>query len=136
MIRHILHILFVFLTALVAVLLCGAKPSALEFESREYDFGTIADSHEPVTHEYRFVNTLDEPVAVLSVSTGCGCTRPQYPIEPVKAGAKGVIKITFLPQGQRGEISKTIRVRYRAATARRSATVNLRLQGSVVPDKK
>lgn len=122
--------------ALVASVLSAAKPAALEFESREYDFGTISESHDPVSHEYRFVNTLDEPVAVLSVSTGCGCTRPQYPIEPVKAGGKGVIKITFLPRGQRGEISKTIRVRYRAATARRSATVNLRLQGSVVPDAK
>jgi len=122
--------------ALAALVLAAAKPAALEFDSREYDFGAIADDHAPVTHEYRFVNTLDEPVAVLSVSTGCGCTRPQYPVEPIKPGAKGTIKITFLPAGQHGEINKTIRVRYRGATARRSHTVNLRLQGSVTPAAK
>lgn len=117
-------------------LFVSAKPPALEFAEKEFDFGTISDTHAPVVHEYTFTNVSAEPVAVLSVSTGCGCTRPAYPLEPVKPGKKAKIKITFLPAGQRGEINKDIRVRFRGAKASKSQRVTLRLRGNVVPDKK
>lgn len=120
--------------AVIAVALPSARGShALEFKETSYDFGNIADNHAPVVHEYEFVNTADEPVAVLSVSTGCGCTRPEYPAKPIDAGKTGKIKITFLPAGQRGEINKDIKVRYRAATARASKRITLRLHGHVTP---
>ncbi len=106
----------------------------LQFDETSYDFGTISDKHAPVVHEYKFVNSADEPVAVLSVSTGCGCTRPEYPVKPVKPGESGNIKITFLPKGQRGHISKDITVRYRSATAKSSKRITLRLRGNVTPD--
>ncbi len=122
--------------ALLAVALPSAKGShALEFKDTSYDFGTIADSHAPIVREYEFVNVADEPVAVLSVSTGCGCTNADYPVRPVEPGKGGRIKITFLPSGQRGEINKDIKVRYRAATARSSKRITLRLHGYVTPEK-
>jgi len=121
--------------ALLAVALPSAKKGhALEFKETTYDFGNIADTHAPIVHEYEFVNTADEPVAVLSVSTGCGCTRPEYPVKPIGPGKDGKIKITFLPAGQRGEINKDIKVRYRAATARSSKRITLRLSGYVTPE--
>ncbi len=69
-----------------------------------------------------------------SVSTGCGCTRPEYPAKPIDPGKSGKIKITFLPAGQRGDINKDIKVRYRAATARSSKRITLRLNGHVTPE--
>lgn len=120
----------------VAALLLSAKPAALEFAEREFDFGTVPDSHAPIVHEFEFTNVSAEPVAILSVTTGCGCTRPKYPLEPVKAGKSAKIKITFLPKGQKGEINKDIRVRFRGAKARSSQRVTLRIHGHVTPPAK
>lgn len=124
------------LLPLLALLMTSAKPAELlEFQEKTYDFGTITDKHDPIVHEYEFTNTADEPVAVLSVSTGCGCTRPVYPTEPIRPGKKAKIKITFLPAGQKGEINKSIKVRYRGATARSSERVTLQLRGFVEKEK-
>lgn len=114
---------------------CGAAGTApLEFDSTTYDFGEISEKAEPVVHEFEFVNTSDEPVAVLSVSTSCGCTRPEYDPKPVAPGAKSKIKITFLPAGQAGNITRVIQVRYRGAKASGSKRTTLRLKGVVVKD--
>lgn len=129
--NSLLYILLAFL----AVALTAAKGSdPLTFEDKKFDFGTVTESHDAIVHEYKFVNTSDEPVAVLSVSTGCGCTRPDYPVRPVAPGDSGIIKITFEPMGQRGSINKSIAVRYRSATARSSKRTTLRLSGNVIPD--
>jgi len=129
--------LFTYLLLIIAATL-GARAAdgdILKFETTKYDFGTISDDHAPVVYEYRFTNTSDEAVAVLSVSTGCGCTRPEYPLKPVAPGKTAVIKITFLPAGQRGNINKDIKVRYRGAKARNSKRTTLRLNGYVTPVK-
>ena len=128
------RIAYLFLLLMTAAL-CHAKDNGhlLEFAETAYDFGTVADTAAPVVHEYEFVNTSDDPVAVLAVSTGCGCTRPEYPVKPLAPGEKGVIKITFLPAGQSGEINKDIKVRYRGAKASSSKRITLRLKGFVKP---
>jgi hypothetical protein len=133
MMRKLIYSL-IFVVALVA--LPSAKSGdLLQFKETTFDFGTISDTSAPVVHEYEFVNTADESVAVLSVSTGCGCTRPKYPTEPIKAGKKNKITVTFLPAGQSGEINKDIKVRYRGATAGSSKRITLRLRGVVTPSK-
>ncbi len=124
---------------LLLVIMAVALPSAgtkeiLTFAEKTFDFGTVSESSAPVVHEFTFTNTSDEPVAVLSVSTGCGCTRPVYPVEPVAPGRTGVIKITFTPKGQAGSVNKDIKVRYRGAKARSSQRTTLRLRGKVIPD--
>lgn len=129
--KRILSYLLLILSATLAA--NAADDDILKFETTKYEFGTIPDDHEPVVHEYTFTNTSDEPVAVLSVSTGCGCTRPEYPLKPVAPGKTAVIKITFLPKGQRGDINKDIKVRYRGAKARSSKRTTLRLSGRVIP---
>ena len=125
---------FYLIIAMLAVVTTSAKgDDILQFEEKNYDFGAIKDDHEPIVHEFKFVNTSTEPVAVLSVSTGCGCTRPEYPVKPIEPKAEGTIKITFLPKGQRGDINKNITVRYRGATAKSSKRITLRLRGNVSP---
>lgn len=125
-------IFFAALAAGLGLSLCSAKkPQLLEFETLEHDFGTVGESADPVVVNYNFINTAAEPVAVLSVSTGCGCTRPDYPVRPIEPGGKGTIKITFLPKGQQGSVSKSIIVRYRGAKASSSQRITLRLRGTV-----
>lgn len=105
----------------------------LEFAEEIYNFGTVTESSKPVVHEYEFTNTADEPVAVMSVSAACGCTQPEYPVKPLMPGEKGIIKVTFNPEGQKGEVDKEILVRYRGAKARSANRIALRLRGSVIP---
>ncbi|MDE7468186.1 MAG: DUF1573 domain-containing protein [Muribaculaceae bacterium] len=115
--------------ALVAVISAAAK--TLEFPVTDYDFGTVSEAGKPVVHEFEFKNVSDEPVAVLSASAQCGCTHPEYPAKPIAPGATGVIKVTFVPAGQGGNVNKDVRVRFRGATAKKSERVTLRLKGRV-----
>lgn len=121
--------------AAVLLLFTAAKaPDPLQFDHKTFDFGTVSESADPIVHSFTFVNVASEPVAVLSVSTGCGCTRPTYPTEPIAPGDSAAILITFTPKGQSGSISKDIKVRYRAATASSSRRTSLRLRGTVIPN--
>lgn len=126
--------LLIFLLAVMTIAASAKTKHLLEFADTSYDFGTVKESTAEVVHEYVFTNVSDEPVAVLSVSTGCGCTRPDYPVKPLAPGEKAVIRITFLPAGQSGEINKDIKVRYRGAKASSSSRITLRLKGAVVKD--
>lgn len=106
------------------------SPELLQFAKTSIDFGTVTEQAEVVC-EYEFTNVADEPVAVLSVSASCGCTQPEYPVKPLKPGEKGVIKVTFIPDGQTGNIIKDIKVRYQRAKATSSKSTTLRLKGYV-----
>lgn len=108
-------------------------PQMLEFVSTEHDFGTVSESAAPFVVEYEFENVADVPVAVLSVSAACGCTKPEYPVRPLRPGEKGVIKVTFTPDGQVGEVNKDIKVRFQRAKAPASKSLVLRLRGVVTP---
>lgn len=122
------------------IVICMALTAAkskdlLQFDRTTYDFGTIYESDRPVDVEYTFTNTDTEPVAILTVNTGCGCVRAKYPTAPVAGGKSGVIKVTFKPKGQSGSINRNIKVRYRGAKAKSSRHITLRLRGRVTPDK-
>ena len=126
------HVILTLLAAILSIAAAYAK--SLEFPVTDFDFGTISDTASPVVHEFEFKNVTDEPVAVLSASAQCGCTHPEYPVKPVAPGATAVIKVTFVPTGQRGNINKDVRVRFRGAKARKSERVTLRLTGRVVAE--
>lgn len=108
------------------------KKVGVEFEATSHDFGTVAENKGPVIYTYTFDNTGSSPVAIITVATSCGCTRPEYTRKPVAPGEKGVIKVTFNTEGQRGEVNKDIKVRLRNANGK-AERVTLRLNGVVVP---
>ena len=85
----------------------------IEFKEQEYDFG----SFEPVgndtlkSHSFRFYNTGQQPLVILHVATGCGCTRPQYPKTPILPGDSGTVTVNYKGYGQRvGPFRKSITV--------------------------
>lgn len=124
-------------TALVAALLllvtiaaAAAGKANIKFESTSYDFGNIKASGGPVTAVYEFKNTGDAPLVIVNVTNGgCGCTKPDYPKEPVKPGMRGVIKIHFNPAGRRGELNRQVKVKTNGATK----TVALTFSGVIIP---
>ena len=128
------RILLILLTLLcTGTLSAGHKTPKLQFDSTVFDFGNVSVETEKIVHEYVFINPADEPVAILSVSTGCGCARPEYPVEPIAPGASGKITITYLVKGQAGEVNRDIKVRYRGATASSSERTTLRFRGVITP---
>ena len=106
----------------------------VSFDTLIYDFGTVSASAPAVKHEYVFEVTGKQPVAILYATPSCGCTASDFPRKPVKPGEKGIIKVTFDPKGQKGEVEKDVRVRFKNG-ADKSEQLTLRIRGVVLPAK-
>ncbi len=66
----------------------------MKLDNAVYDYGTIEyDSNGRCYFE--FTNDSDQELIVNTVRTSCGCTRPEWPKEPVKPGEKGQIGVSY-----------------------------------------
>ena len=72
----------------------------------EYDFGTISENEGFAEHIFKFKNTGTAPLTIARVQASCGCTMPEWPLDPINPGQEGVIIITFNPKGRLGAFSK------------------------------
>ncbi|MGM9845786.1 MAG: DUF1573 domain-containing protein [Muribaculaceae bacterium] len=132
-------IIATYIIALLGIAMASAaKPDTcgLQFEEMTYDFGTIKEEAKTVVHEYQFVNTSDEAVAIIAAAASCGCTRPTFDAKPIAPGKTGMIKVTFYTRGQAGEVSKDIKVKVRKASAKSAKRFTLKLTGVVIPQDK
>ena len=75
-----------------------------------HHFGEIVQG-KPVTAEFSFTNTGDEPILIADVVPGCGCTASDYSKEPVAAGKSSKIKVIYNAASV-GSFSKTITVNF------------------------
>lgn len=130
-----LFLLLVVLFLAASTAFCaGSKGGAhIEFADKSHDFGNIPEKGGAVRCEFEFTNTGDTPLAIISATASCGCTRPSFPKEPVKPGKKGVVKVTFLPDGRPGEFHKDIKLRTNAPGQKK---VVLKINGVVIPAAK
>ena len=85
----------------------------IEFTEQEYDFGCF----EPVgndtlkSHSFRFQNTGQQPLVIIHVASGCGCTRPQYTKTPIQPGDTGIVTVNYKGYGQPiGNFRKSVTV--------------------------
>lgn len=82
--------------------------TTIEFEEDVFNFGEMSQG-EKVSYEFKFKNSGDNPLLILSVKPSCGCTVsedwPDYPIGP---GETGVIPVEFSSEGKSGHQSKSI----------------------------
>lgn len=100
----------------------------IKFTEKIHDFGTITDKGS-VSHDFEFINSGDGNLVIIDATAECGCTRPDYPKNPIAPGKKGKIKVTFLPAGRRGEFDKTVTVK----TNGEQRKVKLRIKGTIIP---
>ncbi len=98
----------------------------MTFEVEEYNYGTIKQG-ESITREFTFTNTGKEDLIISNAQGSCGCTVPIWPKEPMKKGAKNVIKVTFNSAGKMGMQDKTVTI---TSNAKNSPKV-LHLKGTV-----
>jgi|GEM_PF-17805 len=75
-----------------------------------HNFGTIGENDGYAQHIFSFKNTGDAPLSISRVTASCGCTKPEWPQEPIQPGQEGSIIIMYNPQGRPGSFNKTATV--------------------------
>lgn len=108
----------------------GGNPVMTMTEST-YDFGIIPEKGGPVSHEFEFTNTGNGPLVILNATADCGCTRPEYPKNPIAPGKKGKIKVTFLPKNYAGGFVKNVKIKTNAKPKMKV----IKISGTVNPNK-
>lgn len=81
-----------------------------------YDFGK-ANEGEKVAFSFRFRNTGTKPLVILNAAASCGCTKPDWPHEPIPPGGIASVKAEFNTEGRLGPAYKTIRITSNASPA-------------------
>ena len=92
-----------------AVTKSSGKLTNIKFEESSYSWGKIKEG-EKMTHIFKFTNTGSNDLIISDARGSCGCTVPEWPKEPIKAGKSGDIKVIFDSKGKAGEQSKTVTV--------------------------
>lgn len=83
----------------------------MKFEHTRHNFGVFAQDTAIVTHEFVFTNVGKSPLIIHQASASCGCTVPEYTLEPIMPGEKGKITVTYNGKGRRpGVFRKSITI--------------------------
>ncbi|MCU0423568.1 MAG: DUF1573 domain-containing protein [Bacteroidia bacterium] len=81
----------------------------ITFEKLDHNFGSLTDG-EVVEYTFKFKNTGDADLLIVSASASCGCTVPEYPKELIKPGQDGGIKVKFDSKGKVGPFNKQVTI--------------------------
>lgn len=83
----------------------------MKFEKTHHDFGVFAPDTAILTYDFVFTNVGKEPIIIHQASASCGCTVPEYTLEPIMPGQKGKISVTYNGKGRKpGVFRKSITV--------------------------
>ena len=111
--RNVLFILML-LTASISFAQQETKPKGkgeMKFEKTRHDFGVFAPDTAILTYDFVFTNVGKEPIIIHQASASCGCTVPEYTLEPIMPGQKGKISVTYNGKGRKpGVFRKSITV--------------------------
>ncbi len=73
----------------------GEEPMAeISFLDTTYNFGDIPFDSDGRCY-FEFTNTSKKELIIYNVRSSCGCTRPEWPEEPIKPGKKSRIGISY-----------------------------------------
>jgi hypothetical protein len=99
---------FLILFVLINPLRSQTSSSAIVFEERVHEFGTILEENGKVSHTFIFHNKGKTPVIINDIYSGCGCIGRILSKAPVKPGGKGEVTIVFNPEYKSGFFSKEV----------------------------
>ena len=86
------------------------NPTSMEFEEMAFDFGEVVDG-ELVNKVFKFKNTGDTELVLITVKGSCGCTVPEdWPKHPIAPGESGEIAVTFNSANRVGNVKKSLRI--------------------------
>lgn len=100
----------------------------IKFDTLRCNLGVFPESDAVRKYSFKFTNTGTAPLIINQAFASCGCTVPDFTKEPIKAGEKGSIDITYNGKGLLpGRFSKTVTVRSNA----KSKIVRLVIEGEM-----
>lgn len=127
--RTVLSLLLVFLLPGVSARAEGQdgdKP-VLQFRETDHSFGTVSRDS-VLVHTFRFRNTADTTVRILSAASTCPCVQVEVLETEIAAGGEGCITVTYTGQNNKpGRFQQLVRV-YTSATGK---SINLHLFGTL-----
>ncbi len=85
----------------------AGKVTSIKFDEMSYDWGKLKEG-DKMTHLFKFKNVGNEDLIISDARGSCGCTVPEWPKEPIKAGKTGEIKVIFDSAHKNGPQSKTV----------------------------
>ena len=110
-----------------AVAFAADGKAKIKFTETRHDFGSVKEKGGPVSHEFEFVNTGNGNLIIIDATASCGCTKPDFPKQPIAPGKKGKVKVTYNPMGRPGQIDRTVTVRTNGSPKK----VRLKIVGNV-----
>lgn len=128
--KYLATALTVVLAMLIALPAMAKGKAKISFDEKTWNFGNIKEDGGSVSHEFTFTNTGDANLVVLDATAQCGCTRPEYPKNPVAPGKSSKIKVTYNPFARPGAFEKVVTVKTNAG-----GKVRLKISGTVIPKK-
>ncbi len=87
----------------------AANAPVMKFENETHDFGKIK-AGDKVNYDFKFTNTGKSPLIITDAVASCGCTKPEWPKEPIQPNTNGVVKVTFNSAGKGGLQDKQITI--------------------------
>ena len=112
--KRTIFLLIILFTANISFAQEGTKSKGkgeMKFEKTHHDFGVFAPDTAILTYDFVFTNVGKEPIIIHQASASCGCTVPEYTLEPIMPGGKGKISVTYNGKGRRpGVFRKSITV--------------------------
>lgn len=123
------------LTLILAALMQtgGVKVEGIvEFDKVVHDFGDFLLSGGPKSCTFKVENISEKPIAILTVSSSCGCTDVEWTKAPIKPGQTGTISATYDNKQGAYPFEKTLTVYISSL----SKPVILRLRGNVLEEEK
>ena len=85
------------------------KYPVMTFATKEHDFGLIKTDSE-VNYSFTFKNTGQADLIISRAVGSCGCTIPEYPKDPIKAGGSGKIDVSFNSANKHGNQQKSVTI--------------------------
>lgn len=129
--KYILMVAMLF-TAVVGFAQEEVKPKdkgEMKFEKTRHNFGVFAADTAVVTHEFVFTNVGKAPLIIHQANASCGCTVPEYTLEPVMPGEKGKITVTYNGKGRRpGVFRKSITIHNNG----RQSPIRIYIEGEMI----
>jgi len=106
--------------------------TSIKFDEESFDFGSITQG-EKVEHTFKFTNTGENDLVIVSAKGSCGCTIPKWPKEPIAPGGQGDIFVVFNSEGKSNKQHKQVSI----IANTEPATTVVSITGDVIaPDSK
>lgn len=115
---------------LIAMALYASADADIKWLKVNHNFGAFNENDGPVTCSYRYVNSGDKPLVIVSARATCGCTSPKYSDKKLAPGDTAEISVTFNPKGRLGRFEKKVYVETNTRDSRSILTLGGVIIGS------